>query len=108
MLYGLTQEFHKEQGQQNRLKGDRSFGGADAHSRGRIRTMSFIALCTAALVGCGGGGSPTDADVSATGVRATAPGQLRHQENNKWTDPVVTDPVTTDPVITDPVTTDPV
>jgi hypothetical protein len=70
--------------------------------------MSFIALCTAALVGCGGGGSPTDAEVSATGVRATAPGQLRHQENRNSTDPVVTDPVVTDPVVTDPVVTDPV
>jgi len=71
MLYGLTQEFHKEQGQQDRLKGGRSPGGAHAHSRGRLRTLSFIALCTAALVGCGGGGSGSDAEASATGVSST-------------------------------------
>jgi hypothetical protein len=111
MLYGLTQEFHKEQGQQNGLKGGRSFGGAHAHSGERVRTVSLIALCTAALVGCGGGGSGGSADdlALATGVRTTAPGQLRHQDRTDNTETVVsptpTSPTTTTPTTTTPTTT---
>jgi hypothetical protein len=73
MLYGIgTQEFHKEQGQQNKVKDGRSFG-AQVLSKGRVRKLGLIAMCAAALVGCGGGGggSSTGAEASATGVSAT-------------------------------------